>query len=322
MRANLARPVIHGVIGGVAAGLVVALWFLVIDLIAGQPFLTPTLLAGVYLERPVGTLVPTFALVTTYTLLHFSVFALLGAGTAVVLELTGASPGLLIGAAFGVVVLNTVHYGSLLATDASFLVVLPTAHVLLANLIGGLVLTTYLHYALHPADPFGLAVLAQHRFLMRGLGTGLVGAGAVAVWFFLLDVLTARPFYTPGALGSALFLGASTPEAVQVSWGVVGAYTIAHIVAFGAVGLAFTWVGDRLAHSPGIWLLAMIAFIVLEGLFVAVAGTVGGWVLGALGWWAVGVGNLAAVAAMAKCVLVTHPGLERKLFREPVPTSV
>lgn len=322
MQRPLARATIHGAVGGIGAGLVVAIWFLALDSAAGQPFLTPTLLAGVFLQRSIEALQPTLGLVLTYSLLHFGTFALLGAATATVLELIGTSPGLLVGAVFGVVVLNTVHYGSLLATDATFLTVLPVQYVLPANLAGGMVLMTYLHFALYPADPFGLAVLARHRFLVRGLGTGLAGAAVVAVWFFILDVVMARPFFTPAALGSTLFLGAASPHAVQVSWGVVGAYTMLHVVAFAVVGLVFTWVGDQLARAPSIWLLAFIAFVVLEGVFVAVAGSVGAWVLGAVGWWAVGVGNLAAVLAMGKCVLITHPGLERELLRATASTSV
>lgn len=317
---HVSPAVIHGLVGGMVAGAVVALWFFLVDQFASQPFRTPTLLAGVLVGGEVGG--PTFQLLATYTVLHFGVFAVLGTATAVLLETTGAVAGLLMGLVFGFGVLNTVHYGSLLVADASVLTVLPVAHVVLANLAGGMALMVYLHYALHPADPIGLGVVAKYPLLAQGLGTGLIGAGAVAIWFFVLDVGTARPFYTPAALGSALFAGATSPAEVQVSWATIGAYTVVHLAAFAVVGVAFTWVAARLEQTPNLWLLAFMAFIVLEGLFVAAAGTVSAWVLGAIGWWAVAVGNLAAVGAMAKWILAARPQLRKRLLEEPVATSI
>ena len=66
---------------GVIGGLVVAVWFLVLDLVAGHPLLTPSLLGQVVLfgdstpERQV-----VFLAVLLYTAFHFLVFALLGMG--------------------------------------------------------------------------------------------------------------------------------------------------------------------------------------------------------------------------------------------------
>src|SRR5216117_2820931 len=78
-----------------------------------------------------------------------------------------------------------------------------------ANVLSGFVLMAYLHRASRNEGPFWLAALKGHPLLARGLITGLVGAVAVAVWFFVLDVVTGHPLRTPAALGSALLLGAS-----------------------------------------------------------------------------------------------------------------
>lgn len=320
MQRHVSRAVIHGFVGGIVAGAVVALWFFVVDQLGGQPLRTPTVLAGMFLGREVAG--PTLRLIVTYTVLHAGVFGLLGIATAAILEATGTGAGLLMGVVFGFGVLNTVHYGALLVTDVSLLTVLPVAHVILANLAGGMALMAYLHYALHPADPLGLGVLVRYPLVARGIGTGLVGAAAAAVWFFVLDIATARPFYTPAALGSALFTGATSPAAVQVGWVTVGAYTVVHLAAFAAVGVALTWVADRLEQAPRLWLLALMAFIVLEGLFVATAGTLSAWVLGAIGWWSITAGNLIAVGAMAKWILAARPELKKRLFQQPVATSM
>ena len=51
---------------------------------------------------------------------------------------------------------------------------------------------------------------AGRSALREGIVAGLIGAAVVALWFFVFDILRGRPFFTPGALGSALFLGSST----------------------------------------------------------------------------------------------------------------
>ena len=56
-----------------------------------------------------------------------------------------------------------------------------------------------------------------------------------------------------------------------------------------------------------------MAFVILEGAFLAAAGGVGVWILGELNLWAVGLGNLIAVAAMASRIWRTHPRLRANL---------
>jgi len=66
---------------GIIGGLVVAVWFLVLDLLAGHPLMTPSLLGQVVLfgdRTPETTVI--FGAVLVYTAFHFLVFALLGMG--------------------------------------------------------------------------------------------------------------------------------------------------------------------------------------------------------------------------------------------------
>ena len=67
-----------GIIGGVA----VAVWFLILDTIAGQPFQTPSLLGQVLLfaDSTPDTTRLVFGAILVYTAFHFAVFALLGMG--------------------------------------------------------------------------------------------------------------------------------------------------------------------------------------------------------------------------------------------------
>jgi hypothetical protein len=299
---------------------VVAFWFLVVDLATAEAFYTPTVLVGAIFGDP--DMPVTFRIVATYTIVHFGVFTLLGLAAAWFIDVIDVSPGLLVGAVFGLVVLNLVYYGALLVTGARVLTVLPVWHVLGANLVGGMVMMAYLHRALHAEAPLGLGVLRGHPLLTKGVITGLIGASAVALWFLILDLLANSPFYTPAALGSAVLLGATSPAEVRVSVALVAAYTMIHLAAFVVVGIALVWSCERLEQTPGMWLMGLLTFIILEGLFLGTMGSLGGWVLGTINWWAVGIGNLVAVLAMGMWVWATHPKLRHELLDKPVKTRV
>src|SRR5256885_16015265 len=108
MRRSVQEVIVQGVTGGILAGLVVALWFLVADAIAGQPFRTPALLAGALLPSQFPQ--PTFRLVAAYSGLHFGVFAALGVAMARGSAPFAAPHGWLLGVASGWVLRAAVCY--------------------------------------------------------------------------------------------------------------------------------------------------------------------------------------------------------------------
>lgn len=312
----LRSQVLHGMVGGLAAGFAVALWFFLVDLGSGHPFHTPVLLARIILGVDSMDAVAVLAspeLILGYTVLHFTVFALLGAAAAVFLHVFKLMPSVRLGAGFGLAVLSGLYYLVLLITGGNVLSVLPAIHVLGANLLGGVLLMLYLHRATHAGSDFGPEVLRHHRLVTEGLITGLYGAAAVAVALLIFDALVREPFHTPAALGSFLFLGASSPEEVRASFGVIAAYSVVHLVAFAIAGLALVWVVERLQRTPGMWLIWLLAFIVAEGVFLASAGASGEWVMGRVGWAAIGVGNLVGIGAMAVRVKQAHPAFPHRL---------
>src|SRR6266496_1187728 len=99
MRRPAQAVIVHGVAGGLLAGFVVVLWFLVADTVAGQPFRTPRLLAGMLLNQELAQVTP--RLVAAYTVLHFGVFAVLGVGMAWLSAALPAPSRLLLGLLFG-----------------------------------------------------------------------------------------------------------------------------------------------------------------------------------------------------------------------------
>jgi hypothetical protein len=304
------HALVHGAIGGLAAGLVVALWFLGLDLIGGRAFDTPARLAEAVIG---GEHAPGARLVVTYTVLHLGLFAILGMAAASFIRAVGVAPGLLVGAVFGLVVLTAAHYGALLITGGRLLNVVPAWHVVAANLLGGTVMMSYLHVATRATTPLGYGVLREHKLVARGLVTGLIGAGAVAAWFLVLDAARGQPFFTPAALGAALLLGATSQADVQVTLPIVAAYTVLHVAAFVAIGIAVEWVAERVERAPAVLRAGVLTFVLLEALFIGVVGALSQWVLGALGYWAVAIGNVLALGSMAAWIFATHPRL-RGLF--------
>src|SRR5439155_1236549 len=101
MRPAINERIGHGAVGGLLAGLTVALWFLVVDSLAGRPFHTPAVLAGALARQDI--MAPTFRIVAAYTVVHFAVFALLGVAMAAAIGALRLPPRLLLGVPFGLV---------------------------------------------------------------------------------------------------------------------------------------------------------------------------------------------------------------------------
>ena len=302
------RSAAQGLVGGLIAGAVVAAWFLVTDIAAGHAFETPARLASIILHTPFTG--PWPRAVLAYTVMHFGVFASLGVAGLWLLTLMDREPGLQVGAAFGLGVLNAVHYAGVLVNNANLLTVVPVAQVVAANLLGVMAMMAYLHRVLAIQSPFGWNVLRGYPVAFEGVSTGLVGAAAVAFWFLLVDLARGGPFLTPAVLGSALLLGGAGPTAVIVSPGVIAAYTFAHVGVFVVLGLLFARVvRERRARST-FWVRVIVILAVVEGLFYGTIFLLGTWVMDDLGWFVVLVANILAAVTMGLWLLRsrTHHG--------------
>jgi hypothetical protein len=88
MLSNSHSVLAEGTDVGIIGGLAVAIWFLILDSIAGHPFQTPSLLGQVVLfgnSRPDTTQL-VFGAILVYTAFHFAVFALLGMGLVILVH--------------------------------------------------------------------------------------------------------------------------------------------------------------------------------------------------------------------------------------------
>ncbi len=313
MKSTQPSVLVHGVVGGILAGAIVALWFLVVDLVAGDPLHTPIALGGALFG---GVGAGTALSVALYSVLHLGTFAIVGGTTAWFLSANEIAPRIALGLFFGLCVLTAIHYVGLLVTDQQLLNVLPPAHVVGANLLAGVFLMAYLHRAEKDENPLGLGALKYHPLLSEGLRLGTIGAVTVAAWFFLVDIGSGVPFRTPAALGSAVFLGADGAATISMSPTILAAYSILHLVAFGLVGVAFAAVARGVEQLPSLALFVVMGAILLEALTFTALVAFGGWVLGSVSLWAVGVANLLAFVAMGATLWRGHPALREGVLRE------
>jgi len=155
----------------------------------------------------------------------------------------------------------------------------------------------------------------RHSGFREGLISGLIGAAAVALWFFAYDVIHDRPFFTPAALGSALFLGARGEQEVQVTAGIIMGYTILHIAAFLLVGM----VAVRLVHAaerfPPVLLGIILLFVTFEVFFFGLIQIAASWLLDALSGWTILAANLVAAIGMGVYLVRQHPAVPHEFNR-------
>jgi putative oxidoreductase len=156
---------------------------------------------------------------------------------------------------------------------------------------------------------------APHPLLRTGTIAGVIGATCVAVWFFLVDIVSRAPFGTPRVLGHALVtLLRPTPGWASSEVLVVLVYTIVHYAAFIAVGIAAAVVVGWARSEPSVLLGFVILFAAVEvGFYGFVAVLAQASDLRSLAWYQVMLGNLIAATGMGLYLWRSHPQLHEQL---------
>jgi putative oxidoreductase len=156
---------------------------------------------------------------------------------------------------------------------------------------------------------------APHPVFREGVLAGIIGATAIAAWFFIVDLVAGQALFTPSTLGRAVFsvLGA-VPDAESPIIHVL-AYTLFHYAAFITVGIVAAAMVRLAGDEPSVLMGFVILFVAFEvGFYAFVAVLSQVTPLGGLAWWQVMVGNVIAAAAMGFYLLRRHPVL-REQFR-------
>lgn len=156
------------------------------------------------------------------------------------------------------------------------------------------------------------------RILREGFVTGLIGALAVAAWFFIVDLIGGNPFFTPSMLGSAVFWGLRDPAMVEVTFPTTIAYTMLHVVLFTLVGMIAAALASVVHKFPSTLFLVVVLFAIFEVGFYIVVATMAAPLLGRLAWSNVAVGNLIAAVGMGYYLWTVHPEIGEKLNEHPL----
>ena len=150
-----------------------------------------------------------------------------------------------------------------------------------------------------------------HGIAREGVIAGFLGATAVAVWFFVVDMIGGRPLFTPNVLGEGLLsVFGRSPESSAMN---VVSYTIFHYAAFtlvGVIAVILVHAGERL---PSVLAGAMILFVAIELGFYGLVALLQQTVLGNFAWYQILAGNLLAAGLMGTYLWRSHPALKRGL---------
>ena len=147
-----------------------------------------------------------------------------------------------------------------------------------------------------------------------GIQAGVLGAAVIAVFFLSVDLAAGRqPMWTPGALGSAVFLGESPPVDAEPEPVLVLAYTAAHGTFFLAAALmsAFALLQRERVGPTTALVLFGILFAVFEAMILGFLKLAAPSLLATFGIWNVTFANLLASAAMVGLFVWTVPRLGR-----------
>lgn len=161
-------------------------------------------------------------------------------------------------------------------------------------------------------------MLHRHSLVREGIATGALGAGVVAVWFFVLDLARGHPLGTPSVLGEVILFQVRDPSTAIVSGPAVLAYTLLHLSAFIAIGVIATALIHSAIHNPLARPALLMMFVVFEFFFAGLTLMFSEATRELFPLWSVLIGNLLAAGAMGGYLWRHHPALRRAIERLPL----
>jgi hypothetical protein len=135
----------EGALAGVIGAVVVAVWFLICDVAAGEIFRTPALLGAAIFQGifDPGEVQVTLPLVLGYTALHFFAFMMFGIATAVLLLAADYEPVFALAAIFLLAIFEIFFVGALAAFDQAALTALGFWKILAGNVLAMIAMLSY-----------------------------------------------------------------------------------------------------------------------------------------------------------------------------------
>ena len=138
----------EGIVAGALGALTVAVWFLVIDMMHGHPFYTPTVLGTALFGRGVWpatleALPPSFEMVAMFTWVHLLAFAVVGVVVARLIAMAERHPSLGFGFVLLFVILEACFTVAVMIVAEPVLRALTWPAILVANLLAAAVMAGY-----------------------------------------------------------------------------------------------------------------------------------------------------------------------------------
>ena len=138
----------EGLIAGILGALTVALWFLVVDVVHGRPFYTPTVLGTALFGRgawpaTLETVPASFEMVAMFTWVHLLAFAVVGVVVARLIGMAERNPSLGFGFVLLFVILEACFTAAVMIVAAPVLRALTWPAILVANLLAAAVMAGY-----------------------------------------------------------------------------------------------------------------------------------------------------------------------------------
>lgn len=158
-------------------------------------------------------------------------------------------------------------------------------------------------------------MVIENRTIREGIVGGLLAAGAVAVWFLIIDLATGHPFATPVRMGTAVasfFGGTGGASPTLYALG----YTVFHLLAFSLSGIVVSAVVNKAEEEPSLLFLLLILFVVFEIAWYGMTAILArDEAFGPPAWYQVMLANLVAATVMGIYLFRKHPMLASRASR-------
>lgn len=151
---------------------------------------------------------------------------------------------------------------------------------------------------------------SEQGTIREGILAGVLSATAVAVWIFLVDLISGHPLFTPSVLGRGLtgVLGVRMSDTTPLY---VTVYTIFHYVAFCFIGVMLALIVRAARRTPAVLGGFVLSFVIFELGFYALAGALSvASALRGLAWYQIMLANVVAAVVMLWFMWARHPELK------------
>jgi hypothetical protein len=308
------RVVREGVLAGLIGAAVVAVWFLLFDVVQSQPLRTPAVLWAALFQgiRTPSAVSPALGPVIAYTIAHVLVFVAFGLVAAFLVAGAEREPAMLLALLIFFAAFEVFFLALIVFLAEPVLGVLAWWAILIGNFLAGVSMLAFF-FVRHRALA-GTLLGGWAKVIREGILAGLLGAAVVAVWFLIYDTLKFQPFRTPALLGAAVFEGLRNPGFLQIRLDLVLGYTVLHVLAFALFGILVALLLVAAEREPRVLLGLFILFWCFELFFLGFVSALDEALVGALLWWNIAIANLLAAVSMLFYFFLGHRSLGARLL--------